>query len=68
MTTKSNLPAFDVIAVNGEGKTARFVRIGAAWTAKNGEGFNLQLDALPMNGSILLRPRKANDGDNGGAQ
>jgi hypothetical protein len=69
MTTKSNLPAFDVIAVNGEGDKARFIRIGAAWPAKGGEGFNLQLDALPIGNSLLLRPRKsASDDQEGGAR
>ena len=51
-------PAFEVLSVSGEGENARFVRIGAAWPAKTGPGFNLQLEALPMSNALLLRPRR----------
>lgn len=51
-------PAFEVLTVSGEGDAVRYIRIGAAWPAKSGPGFNLQLDALPMNSAVLLRPRK----------
>lgn len=58
METKKQ-PAFEVLSITGEGDNARFVRIGAAWPAKSGEGFNLQLDALPMTSAVLLRPRRS---------
>ncbi len=57
--TTTNKPAFDVLAVSGEGDNARFIRIGTAWPAKTGPGFNLVLEALPMNSAVLMRPRKS---------
>lgn len=32
-----------------------WTRIGAAWRHKDGKGFNLQLDAVPLDGRITLR-------------
>ena len=32
-----------------------FTRIGAAWPNKDGKGFNIQLDAVPLDGRITLR-------------
>jgi len=32
--------------------------IGAAWPTKDGKGFILQLDALPVNGRVVLREPK----------
>ena len=32
-----------------------FTRIGAAWPHKDGKGFNIQLDAVPLDGKITLR-------------
>jgi len=33
-------------------------RTEAAWFNKNGEGINLQLDALPISGCVTLRKHK----------
>jgi|GEM_PF-592832 len=38
-----------------EGQKAFFNRIGAAWAHKDGEGFNVQLDSLPVDGRITIR-------------
>ena len=32
-----------------------FTRIGAAWPHKDGKGFSIQLDAMPLDGRITLR-------------
>lgn len=32
-----------------------FTRIGAAWANKDGKGFNIQLDCVPLDGRITLR-------------
>lgn len=32
-----------------------WTRIGAAWQHKDGKGFNLQLDSVPLDGRIQLR-------------
>ena len=32
-----------------------WTRIGAAWQHKDGNGFNLQIDVVPLDGRITLR-------------
>lgn len=32
-----------------------FTRIGAAWPHRDGNGFNIQLEAVPLDGRITLR-------------
>lgn len=38
-----------------EGGKAYWTRIGAAWQNADGNGFNIQLDALPVDGRLTLR-------------
>jgi len=38
-----------------KGGKAFWTRIGTAWAHGDGEGFNIALDALPVNGRIVLR-------------
>ena len=33
-----------------------WTRIGAAWPHKDGKGFNVQLEVVPLDGRISLRP------------
>lgn len=57
-------PALEAFTVRGRGEDKGFFsRIGAAWPNKAG-GFNLKLDALPVNGEIVLLPRKAKEDAN----
>lgn len=35
-----------------------WTRIGAAWQHRDGEGFDIQLDALPVTGRVTLRANK----------
>ena len=58
---KSTLPDFNVYAVNGEGKSAFWVKLGAAWKHREGDGFNLVLQALPLNNRLVLLPPKEQD-------
>lgn len=39
----------------GENKTSFWTRIGAAWSHRDGKGFNLQIDVVPLDGHITLR-------------
>lgn len=39
------------------GKTY-WTRIGVAFPAKNGEGWDIMLDALPVSGKMIIRPPK----------
>jgi hypothetical protein len=32
-----------------------WTRIGSAWAHKDGKGFNIQLDVMPLDGTIKLR-------------
>src|ERR1700693_6060127 len=45
---------------NGKGF---WTRIGAAWPHDDGEGFNVQFDMVPLNGRIVLRTPKAEEGE-----
>jgi hypothetical protein len=42
---------------NRDGKKAIWTRIGSAWAHSDGEGFNIQLDANPVDGKLTLRTR-----------
>lgn len=57
--TTTRKPAFIAYAVTGEGKQTFWARIGSAWPQQSGEGFNIDLHALPVNGRIILMPPKA---------
>ena len=40
---------------NNDGQKGIWPRIGGAWPHSDGQGFNIQLDALPIDGRITLR-------------
>ena len=67
-TETSNRPTHRVYAVTKNGDKNYWTEIGAAWTHKDGKGFNVKLDYLPLNGAeIVIREPKAKDVE-GGAQ
>lgn len=43
-----------------DGKPDFWNRIGLAYPHRDGQGFNLQLDAMPLKGQIVLRIVKEN--------
>jgi hypothetical protein len=49
----------------GSEKKTRWVRVGAAWP-KDGEKWSIQLDALPVNGKLMIMPPRENGGQGGG--
>lgn len=56
-TTTSKSPthyAYHVKDGKGDGK-GFWTRCGAAWMHRDGKGFNIQLDFVPLDGSIQLR-------------
>jgi hypothetical protein len=64
MATDTKLPshvAYTVISKEAKDEKGYWLKIGAAWPHKNGEGFTLKLDALPLNGEIVLRVPKEDD-------
>lgn len=38
-----------------EGQKGIWTRIGAAWPHADGNGFNIQLDCVPLDGRVTLR-------------
>ncbi len=55
-------PTHRLYRVNGDGDAAIWTPIGAAWPNRDGKGFNLSCDAVPLTGRIVLRlitPREA---------
>jgi hypothetical protein len=55
-TTGSKLPSHNVYQVRDrEGRKPIWTRIGSAWAHKDANGFNVQLDCIPLDGRIVLR-------------
>lgn len=54
--TKSKSPTHIAYQVReGDDNKSYFNRIGAVWTHKDGEGFNIQLDSVPVDGKVTVR-------------
>ena len=54
--TKSSKPAYIAYHVrNREGGEGFWTRIGSAWPHKDGLGFNIQIETVPLDGRISLR-------------
>ncbi len=67
MSKSINIPSHRVYAVSKNGKQRYWQAIGAVWPHQDGEGFNVKLDYLPLNGAdIVIRKPKA-DVDPAGA-
>ena len=60
---KSQKP-HSVYVVEGEGESAFWTKIGAAWRHEDGKGFNISLTCMPLNGRLVVREPKA-DGEAG---
>ena len=61
MSKKPTLIAYSV-KDRGQDQKAVWTRIGAAWPHGSGSGMSIQLDALPIDGRIVLTEPKAEDG------
>lgn len=59
-------PTHNVYVVEGEGDNAFWTKVGAAWQHADGEGLNLTLTALPLNGRLVIRPPKAAEDQSNG--
>ena len=63
-------PAYIAYAVRepkAEGQKAIWTRLGAAWRHDDGKGFNLTLEAQPVDGRITLRVYEPKTDSNGEA-
>ncbi|PDT64280.1 hypothetical protein CO683_39185 [Bradyrhizobium ottawaense] len=58
-STKSKKPTHEAFVAIGEGESAFWAKLGAAWPHDDGKGFNVELIALPVSGRIVIRERKA---------
>ena len=54
-TNSANRPTHRLYSVEGEGKSANWTEIGAAWPNKDGAGFSLLCGAVPLRGRIVMR-------------
>ena len=48
-------PTHRLYRVDGEGKSARWTEIGAAWPNQDGKGFSLSCEVIPLGGRIVMR-------------
>lgn len=48
-------PTHRLYRVVGEGKKSIWTPIGAAWPNKDGLGFNVSCDLVPLHGRIVMR-------------
>ncbi len=56
MTTRPTHTAYTVRDYKkGEDKDAEWLKIGVAWLHKDGKGFDLDLQALPVMGRVVVR-------------
>ncbi len=53
--TGPKAPEFLAWHVADKGEKSFWTKVGAAWRHKDGRGFTLQLETLPINGRIVLR-------------
>ena len=70
MNTSNTLTHFNVFIVEeydaptkeDQGHKARsWTKVGAAFPHKEGAGFNIELEALPVNGRLVAFPAEANE-------
>jgi hypothetical protein len=63
MTKSVSRPSHKVYAVTKSDERNYWQEIGAVWAHNDGEGFNMKLDMLPLNGAeIVIRKPKAAEG------
>lgn len=59
MTSQPSLlgrkPTHRLYRVSGEGSDAIWTPIGAAWPNKDGQGFSISYEAIPLSGRMVLR-------------
>jgi hypothetical protein len=53
--TATAKPTHRIYSVSGEGKSANWTEIGAAWPNKDGLGYSITCDALPVSGRMVMR-------------
>ncbi|SOC48173.1 hypothetical protein SAMN05892877_14117 [Rhizobium subbaraonis] len=59
--TTNTTPTHHVYVVEGKGDTAFWTKIGAAWQHADGNGLNITLTLLPLDGRVVIRTAKAGE-------
>lgn len=54
-TTTPAKPTHRIYRVTGEDPKASWTPIGATWPNRDGAGFSIQCDAIPLTGRIVMR-------------
>ena len=59
----SNKPTLYAYAVKDRGRNQKAIwtRVGAAWPHEKGKGFTIELEALPVDGRLVLTEPKSDD-------
>ncbi len=55
MSAQNSKPTHRAYSVKGEGKSAHWTEIGAMWCHQDGKGYNIKLNALPVDGQVTIR-------------
>lgn len=50
----------------GDGQKSVWTKLGAAWEHRDGQGFDVQMDAIPVDGRLVLRTVRDEDADQTG--
>jgi len=66
--TGDRRPSHRLYHVAGEGESARWTQIGASWPNRDGKGFNLALDAIPLHGRVVMRELSEREEQSGEAE
>ncbi len=68
-SNKTNQPTHIIWQVLGDNDKARWIRVGAAWSNRDGKGLTLRFDAYPVAGRTVIREMtQDNTADAAGAQ
>ena len=60
--TEKKRPDYAVYTVKSYGEDkSRWTQVGAAWENQDGEGFNIILDSLPLDGKLTLRKQRTEE-------
>ena len=54
----STRPSHNAYTIRGSGEQEYWMQIGAAWEHKDGKGLTIRLEALPIDGKVVIRDRK----------
>lgn len=63
--SRSTQPTHRLYRVTGVGEKTIWTPIGAAWPNRDGQGFNVTCDLVPLTGRIVMRKIKPQNADQG---